>query len=276
MSSHLEYNVGTIPFQDQKWIVGVAYICIHSDIDREIFITECFTKNTVSVKTADGSVYKNCPIDPSKFNDIIWPEDASSIGTPVVFVTEQVHQQPMIIAALKFVDEITDQQEHQFKLSRKFNNNVVDITGSAEEGFLTIVVNGDKNSDFTVKIANPNNDANVLIDVEGQCTITTTETINILSQKEIIQQVGIEDEKSQQKQTNTEFNYQTEKFSINEGEHPMVLGNELKSLMSDLFDAISKITVTTPAGPTPINNLATFQNLKTRLDGILSQIAYLD
>ncbi len=51
----------------------------------------------------------------------------------------------------------------------------------------------------------------------------------------------------------------------------IVKGDTLKSKLESLIDAISKMTVSTPAGPsTPPNNLPDFQKIKSELSDILS------
>lgn len=276
MSSHLDFNIGQIPFQDQKWPSGVAYICIHSDIDRDIFISDCFSKSTVSIKTQEGSVYKNCPIDPSKFNDIIWPENAKDIGSPIVYVTEPIHQQPIVIATLNFIDTVHDQDENQFKLRRKWNNSIVEIAGSAKDGYLNIIVDGIERSDFTVRVSNKDNNANLTLDVDGQVNILAHDTVTISSQQEIITQVGIEDEISQSSQSSTEVNHMVNKFSVNEGSEPIPLGETLKNLLNEILDTVASATVTTQSGPTPLNNAMKISALKAKTDAILSKISFTD
>lgn len=276
MSSHLDFNIGQIPFQDQKWPTGVAYICIHSDIDRDIFISDCFTRSTVSIKTQEGSVYKNCPIDPIKFNDIIWPMDPQNIGTPVVYVTEPIHQQPIVIATLNFIDTIQDQDENQFKIKRKWNDSIVEIAGSAKEGYLNIIVDGIERSDFIVRVSNKDNNANITLDIDGEVNILAHDVVTISSQQQIISKVGIEDKSSISSQSSTEINHKIDKFSINEGSEPLPLGETLKNLLNEILDTLASSTVTTQSGPTPLNNAAKISALKEKTDAILSKISFTD
>lgn len=84
-------------------------------------------------------------------------------------------------------------------------------------------------------------DTNILLTADGNATITTSR-INL----------GSED-----------------------AEEPLVLGNQLNDLLSELIDAIAQITVPTGTGPsgTPIN-VAQFQRIKNKLRTILSQQNY--
>lgn len=56
-----------------------------------------------------------------------------------------------------------------------------------------------------------------------------------------------------------------------DAKEPLVKGDTLKSKLDELLDAIIKITVSTPVGPsTPPINLADFQKIKSELSEILS------
>lgn len=64
----------------------------------------------------------------------------------------------------------------------------------------------------------------------------------------------------------------------NSAVNPMVLGNALAQTLGELIDAITRITVTTPSGPStlPILNLSEFQTIKSKLSEILSKITFTE
>lgn len=63
----------------------------------------------------------------------------------------------------------------------------------------------------------------------------------------------------------------------NDGGEPMVLGDTLKNILGELIDAITALTVVTPAGPssTP-SNAVQFTTVKQKLSNFLSQKSNLD
>lgn len=63
----------------------------------------------------------------------------------------------------------------------------------------------------------------------------------------------------------------------NSGKEPMVLGDTLQKLLEELIDAILKLTVTTPNGPsgTPIN-FAMFNKVKGKLEQFKSKLSNLE
>jgi hypothetical protein len=276
MESHLDYNIGQIPFQDDKWSCGVGYVCIPSDIDRDIFITDCFLRGTLMIRTNDGGVYRNCPTNISTFNDITFPDVFTSNGTPVVYLTEPVHKQPMVIAALIFNDDIIDQAEDQFKIKKIYKDNIVEISGSAKDEFLTILVNGSKKSDFNIRLVNANNKANLNLEIDGDINILASHDITAQANNQMVQKVGVEDEVSSLTQTPTEINARINKFSINDGNEPITLGNALKTILDNLFTMLGESTTTTAIGQMPLLNGQQIAALKDETAKILSQISFTD
>ena len=69
----------------------------------------------------------------------------------------------------------------------------------------------------------------------------------------------------------------TNKFNVGEGNEQMVLGNTLVKLLGELIDAILNMTVLTHVGAsgTPIN-AATFSDIKSKLETVLSKLSNTD
>lgn len=68
-----------------------------------------------------------------------------------------------------------------------------------------------------------------------------------------------------------------DKLNINDGNEPMVLGQTLVDILGEILDGIAALTVTTPVGASSVPvNIATFTEIKGKLDSILSQISNLD
>ena len=68
------------------------------------------------------------------------------------------------------------------------------------------------------------------------------------------------------------------KINLGEGKEKMVLGDTLVDVLNSLVNAIMRITVTTPAGPSvpPLLNVAEFTTIKGKLNTILSNLSNTD
>jgi hypothetical protein len=185
--SEFNYGIGQEPFNDRKWSSGIAYICIPSDqdLDRDLFISECFNHGTVMMKNEEGGVYKNVPCPQLIFNQIEFPDKYEDYGTAICYVTSELHQQPLIVGKYTKTNEIIDQQEHEWLIGRKFKSSNIEIRGSAKEGFLNIVIDGNETSDLLIKIINKNNKGSFKLDIDGMFNIFTLDNIEFNSQKKI-------------------------------------------------------------------------------------------
>lgn len=68
-----------------------------------------------------------------------------------------------------------------------------------------------------------------------------------------------------------------DKLNINDGSEPMVLGQTLVNILGEILDGIAALTVMTPVGTSSVPaNVATFTQIKGKLNDILSQISNLD
>lgn len=274
----LSYNIGQIPFEDTKWSCGIGYIAIVSDVDRDRFITDCILAGKVSIKTEDGGIYHKCPVSKNIFNDLKWPEKWQDNGTPVFYVTEQKHQQPVILGTFNFNDEIIDLRENGFKITKENRNQLVQISGNTDYvGELTIFVKGTEESRFVIKVSNEANEGMVDIDVEGGFELRTVSDIKNISKERIINQVGEKEEESSTiSQTSSEVNIRVSKFSVNDGSEAVMLGNMWKDMMDAFIDEVSKSTVSTALGQMPLLNAVQIANFREKTEEILSQYSFTD
>lgn len=275
-TTDLNYNIGKIPLNDLKWSSGIAYIAIPSDGNRDSYIYQCFVKGTVSIKNKEGGVYHNCPIDKSKFNDLIFPEKWQDNGSPVIYVTEPIQQQPMVIGVCKFDNEIIDQQENQFKLQKIYNESLVEISGSAEHGSLTFIVDGTTQSSLDIVLLNKDNLAHMNTSVDGSYMLSTLRDIFIKSDTGVYFNSGTEEVASSIAIESINIRVYTPKFTINEGNEQMVLGNKLKLFLDDFIDELANTTVATSIGTQPLINSTQVRSFKNRTEELLSVISYTD
>lgn len=274
------YNIGRVPFQDHKWNAGIGYITYPLGVDRDQFITASILEGRVCIKTEDGGYHFNCPISKNIFNEIKWPKKPTENGTPIFFVTEPIDSQPVVLGAFNFSDEIIDLPENAFKISKEAENKLVQISGNVNSiSELLFIVRGVEKSKFIVNILNEANEGEVEFDVDGTFSVRTIDKIELNSQQEILSQVGdssVSQTKANYQVDSENISLNTERLVVNSGDEPLVLGNKLKSFFESLIDEISKSTVATPQGPSPLINSVQITALKARLNDILSTNSFID
>lgn len=272
-------NIGQQPIVGKKWAAGVAYVACPKDLDRDEYIAGCYKQGLISIRTEDGGFYNRVPVSLWAFNFIEFPEDNDKNGSTVAYITEPVHQQPMVIGLINKNNELIDLVEHQFKLKRKYNDNFVEIVGSAKGGYLGINVDAEDDAQVFINVINKNKTAKLDIQVDGEIITHTTGGGTHTRYGEYNNQTTDENDESQfasHKQTTTSNEFQNDEFKINDGTDPITLGNKLKALLDDFFDEIYISTVPTQAGLQYLTNREALHKYKERTKEFLSEISFTD
>lgn len=261
-----------IPVAGFKYNAGIAYVAIPSDLDRATYIADCYKNWHVSVRTEDGGFLNRVPITPEVLNFIEFPLTPSELGTCVQYVTDEQHQTTFIVNRFANREEIGDGREHMFQLRRKYKGQFVEISGSAKEGFINLFVDAKSiKGGLNIHINSDNDDALLNIDIAGILKTSTKSTqLTQTDSFEVSTTDG--DNESSYQQTATENKFFNKRFIVNDGENPAVLGNEIKTFLGNFIDEVSKITV----NGSPISNLVQVQDLKKKLDDMLSKEMFLN
>jgi hypothetical protein len=269
---------GTTPIPGYKYNAGIAYVAIPRDLDRAQYLKDCYINHHISIRTHDGGFHNRVPISPEVLNFIIFPDTTEKLGSPVIYVTDHQYQNHYIVNRLVSRDELGDSSEHKFKFTRKIDDAYVEVSGSAQDRSINIVVNGsDKKGAININMFNDNKDCELALDIQGDFVVKATNNTSFDQYGEF--KISTHDEDSNTSsftQTSQENKFNSAKFIINNGEDKMVLGNKLVSFFEDLIDEISKITTLTKLGKQPILNKAKVLALKRKLKDFISQEAFLN
>lgn len=183
--------------EGDQWAAGVAYVICPSDVDRNVYINQCYSLSRISIQMEDGCVYHRAPIDLDTLNFIDFPLEDQKLGTAVVYVTEPKHKQPIIIARLQKSDQLGDGREKSFHIKRIFKDRLVSIVGDVDAGSLNIDVNAGVNvGKINISLDNEENNCLFEIEVSGGISLKTTDYTHIDNENEFQSTIsnGEEDE----------------------------------------------------------------------------------
>lgn len=273
-------TVGKTPLESGgNYITGIGYVVLPIDIERDDYLRDCFLQGRVSLKTEEGTYFHKVPIDPWVFNFIEFPVDVNSNGTMVTWVLIPNNNHPVIVGRVLKNDELSGLSENDFKLTRKLGDNFVEISGNPSSSHLNLILNSLKGGELNISIYNKDQKGKLNINVLGDTSITSTGNTFINQNNVFTVQTSNPDDSTINSiftQNEGENHFENEKFSINNGSEPLVLGNQMKQFLSDFIDQVSGITITTQLGQmSPLNKLQ-IENLKTQLDNFLSEISFTD
>lgn len=278
---------------------GVGYIVVPDINTREQYIKDCYRTSTVTINGGYGYGYvSSVKIFPDILQKIHFPLTQEERGTQIFWVRENFSNRPIVIGILSEDGMTNLLKENQQRIVQQFGDNIVEIFIDANNSSLNINVIGttDNPSTVTIKSVSGNENSLLSLETDGMVkvsanTIETTVRNNFYhslkngKNEELISLSGNEDR--------TEFNDKhgnkiiidkdnvninvANKFNLNDGKEPMVLGQTLVNILGEILDSIQKLTVITPVGTSSVPvNIADFATSKAKLKNILSEISNLD
>lgn len=279
----MTYTLGRTPVFDLKYTVGIAYVALPTDVKREDYIRDCYRNFTVSVWGEDGSFMNRLPVAPELMNHLEFPAEASQLGSPVVYVTEQSQSLPIVIARFPLASEVGDAQEWDYKISRSYDDAHMDFFGSPKTGSMMLSVDAGKKAGAMMLKVNGEQDGQLSLAAKGSISCQATESTAFEQQQAFRTTTtdrsapeGDDSNDARFEQYPGEHHFKNKRFIINKGEEPMVLGKKLKGFLSDLIDEISKATVTTAIGQQPLLNAAQIAAFKKRTDEFVSIVGFIN
>lgn len=278
---------------------GIGFIVVPDDNTRQQYIADCYRTSTVTINGGFGYGYISAvKILPDVLQKIHFPLKSTERGTPVLWLRENFSNRPIVIGIISEEGYTNLLKENQNRYVQEIDGKVVEIFQDANSATLNINVVGksDTPANINIKVASGSEDSVVNIDSDGKVnvsandfTATARNTFNIFlkdgKNDELISLIG-DSKKMEFKDkfgnviTSNKENINitvAEKFNVNGGKEPMVLGQTLVDLLSEILDAIQKITVITPVGTSSVPvNIASFASAQQKLKNILSKISNLD
>jgi len=277
---------------------GVGFVVVPVEKDREQYINDCYRTSTLSISGGMGYGFFNgvyCPTN--VLENIQFPVDDSR-GTPVVWVRDAMSGLPVIVASLRKQGDYYGLGEHKWRISRGMEQRNVEICVDGENSEIDINIIGDESqpANLNIKVNSKNRDSvinlscdNVIkLESENEIILESNKKTTLLVKEEgkekcsLTYEIGvglkyIDEFENEIISNENNLKLVSKTINHNEGSEPMVLGDTLESLLKDLINAITKITVPTPTGisGTPINS-AVFKTISSKLNTFLSKISNLD
>lgn len=259
----------------KKAVCGLGSVIVPPDVDRQTYIDNCFSTETVSVMPEFGGMsFNRVPIALSALQNIEFPEEGNSFGSQVVFLYHPNTRAPFIIAVLDKKNELVGVEWKQFKLFKALGDNFVSVVGDGKRGNLYVTVRGTEDNaggQILVSVINPQNKGKIQVQVQGDIVIVGNNISMTCLTTKIVSKDSFE------VQTDTAVVKAETKISLGkENYEPAVLGNKLKDdiikpLLSALKTDLMVATAVGPSGPPLPQFTAKIVEIEAKLDTILSQ-----
>lgn len=273
---------------------GIGYVIVPNGSDTTEYVQRCYRNQTISISGGRGcSAIHNVKITTETLCNIKFPS-GNNLGSAVVWLRDSFTNRPVVIGTLNSLNLSNTNQQ---RIVQEVGDKIVEIFLDALNGKINIISSGSggANGEVNIRACSGKDEGDVVnlvsndkINVEGKrLTAYLTKNVDVMindGEKDVLHIIGDDKEFRIKDHWNNEaiFNEEnvqilTTKFNLGEGKECMVLGNTLVDLLGQLIDAILSLTVITPHGPsgTPVN-AATFSDIKSKLETILSELSSTD
>ena len=284
---------------------GVGFVIVPENTDIDLYKEDVYRSGRISIYGGYGhSNFYNILIDREALQRVTFPDKSGDMGSPVVWINIPKHNEPIVIATLKYDEDFHSLSEFRSRTTRETDGNLVDFDLDAKKGKVTlnIVGNDTTNGEFEVNINSRNGKGGFKIVVNGKLIEKVTDSIIKISEKQIANVVtdkkGVivasfdlnsqedsrftyEDEFGNSMQgTEKHLNFRADKSSkidFGDGAEPVVLAKTLKKLLDEYDDAFKKATFPTPMGPTGTRmNEQEFKDVRDKFEDFFSKLTNTD
>ena len=264
---------------NQRELIGSGFIIIPEQIDREEYINFCKATQQASILTIEGNYIPDVFILNHVMDELIYPPTFKDMGSQVVFVTMPFSSKPIIIGTIPKQGESRFIGEGDFNIKRSIGDSVIEISGSAKDGVLNIVLNTNSKSNLNIRCYGE--DSVINIENDGKTQIKSSKNVTVQSFNDLnIETINIDGEKL------SKIYLKDGKIILNEGAEPMLLGSITQQQLDILQSKVDLIINAIENGvPIPQDGGLGYQNsmkiiLSTKQDadfsGIKSENCSLD
>lgn len=279
---------------------GVGYIVVPFENERDNYIADCYSTNRVTIHGGRGySFFNSVPCPLSVMSCIEFPEDGE-LGTPVIWIKDDVSGLPVIVASLEKEGNGVNIKGGQFRVS-KGNGSTKSvelfIDGKTSAFQLNVLGDAESPSNVDIKVNSKNSDSKVNLYCDNEVNLFADKklTLNTTGSFEL----NVSDNGTLKSYLKFELNkgltyadefknsfsiidgkivFKSKEINLGEGSNPLVLGNVLNEVLGELIDTLSTmiVTVTPPTGVLSPPTILKLTSIRGKLSTVLSKMANTD
>lgn len=267
-------GIGKIGMTDNRSDISEWMVVIPIDVDREVYINNCYLTNTISVANENGEYQHNVRIGKLALQLIDFPDDINAFGSDVVLVKAPYSSRLYVMDVFNTAKQYQFQNEDQYRFIKK---NGMGTAGIIIDGKGKIILSVDGNSDSgEIEINATNKERN------GKLKININGNIEIVNDGETIIKTSTSFMVEYRKDSNSELSaiqiddngvlINSNKVQLNQSEEPMLRGNKTVNLLESILDNLGHDS----AGPYPLINSSNYLQLKENLQDLKSEKSFVE
>jgi hypothetical protein len=287
---------------------GVGFVIIPKHVDTKTYKEDVYRSGRISIYGGYGhSNFNNILVDREVLQRIKFPNNSDEKGSAVVWINIPYHNEPIVIACLKYDEDFHSLSENRKRDTKSDSNgNMVDFDqdGNNAKAKLQITANEKNNGEYEINISSVNHNGRFKVIVDGEILQKASDKIIRISENKIVDAVtnkaGVvrgkielnpnkdsehildfqDDYGNKITSKKDELNIRADnskKINLGDGKEPVVLAKTLKSILDKYDDALSKLTVPTAFGPsgTRIND-SEFKAVRKEFETFFSKLTNSD
>ena len=171
---------------------GVGFVIIPNNVDIKTYKEDVYRSGRISIYGGYGhSNFYNVLIDREVLQRVKFPEKTGEMGSPVVWINIPKHNEPIVIACLKYDEDFHSTSEFRSRTTRGNDGNLVDfdLDGKKGKATLNIVGNAKSDSELEINISSVNHKGKFKLIVDGRILEKTSDSTIRISEKQMISAV---------------------------------------------------------------------------------------
>lgn len=264
-------GVGTIGMNDLRDPISEWKVCLPSDVDREVYIKNCYLTNSISVANENGEILSGVRIDKINLQLVDFPDDVNTLGSDLICLKAPYSARLYVVGVYSTSKQYTAQKEDQFYFKK---SNGLGTAGCLIDGRGNIIctVDGEEsNGKCIINVTNKDRTGILSINVNGEILIENDGNTVITSSGSFkaVYKNGTEESFVQVDKDGVLIN--SKKILLNDSTEPVLLGQKTIDLITNILDLLGKES----AGPYPLLNNAKYLQLKENLEELKSTISFV-
>ena len=262
--------------------VGIGYVFIPMGVDRDNFVQTCYRKSRISIMLDQGGgVINECYITQEILNNIIFPKQNGSTGTPIVFVSDDFNSKPIVIGTVRDPSNYNVRDDGEMVHEVSYGDTVVNISGNAKEGVIGISISGQSPNKLFLSCVG-NKKSKIEIEADNEVSIKANTKVEVTAYEQLsVKMKDVDDEVTSELFADKDslqlrrdknivtlnkdnIHIETDKeVNVNNGREPVALAEttvkKLETLMNYIMLIKNALVNSTTNTVTPLDNGATYK-----------------
>lgn len=256
---------------DMRDSISEWKICIPSDIDRAVYIKNCFLTGTVSIANDNGETVHDVKIGKLALQLVDFPDDVEKFGSDVVCVKAPYSSRLYVMDVFYTAKQYLHQDEDQYRFVKKNGIGTAGVLVDGRGNIIMSVSGEEGNGHITINVTNKERRGKLSINVNGDFLVENDGNTVVKSSTSFRAEFNDGTDQSFIEVTKEGIKLNSNKILLNDSTEPVLLGNKTVDLITMILDQLAIES----AGPYPLLGNVKYREFKANLEALKSTITFV-